>query len=78
MRVSLISTVRNEGESIRRFLDAIVAQTRKPDEIIISDGNSTDNTIEIINSFKDQLTSLKVIPAGDVNISCGRNTAIKE
>ena len=35
MKVSLITTVKNEEKSIRQFLDCILKQTRKPNEFII-------------------------------------------
>ncbi|HQA67372.1 MAG TPA: glycosyltransferase [Aggregatilineales bacterium] len=75
MRVSLIATVLNEGESIRRLMDSIVAQTRQPDEIVICDGGSTDNTVEVIESYTDRLP-LRVIVRPGANISEGRNIAI--
>jgi len=75
MRVSLIATVLNEGESIRRLMDSIVAQTRQPDEIVICDGGSTDNTVEVIESYADRLP-LRVIVRPGANISEGRNIAI--
>ncbi|NOX60915.1 MAG: glycosyltransferase, partial [Chloroflexi bacterium] len=42
--MSLIATVYNEGAAIRKLLDSIVAQTLPPDEIVIVDGGSTDDT----------------------------------
>lgn len=38
---------------IKEQLESILNQLSKSDEVIISDDNSTDATIEIINSFKD-------------------------
>lgn len=75
MQVSLIATVLNEGESIRRLMDSIVAQTRQPDEIVICDGGSTDTTVEVLESYADRLP-LRVIVRPGANISEGRNTAI--
>ncbi len=43
-KVSLIATVLNEGESIHGFLDGLLSQTLTADEIILSDGGSTDGT----------------------------------
>lgn len=76
MQVSLIATVLNEGESIRGMLNSIDAQTRPPDEIIICDGGSTDNTVAILNEYADRLP-LRVIERAGANISEGRNAAVK-
>lgn len=76
MTISLIATVLNEGESIRRLMDSILAQTRQPDEIVIVDGGSSDNTVAILQSYVGQLP-LHVYVDADCNISQGRNAAIE-
>lgn len=76
MKVSLILTVLNEGEHIRRLLDSIVAQERLPDEVVVCDGGSHDNTVIIIQSYSTRLP-LKIVSAPGSNISQGRNTAIR-
>lgn len=75
MQVSLIVTVLNEGESIRRLMDSICAQTRPPDEVVICDGGSSDDTVAILESYADRLP-LRVIARPGANISAGRNAAI--
>ena len=75
MKVSIIATVKNEGEAIRPLLDSLIQQTRLPDEIIICDGGSTDNTLTILHEYKQWLP-LKIIVAPGSNISQGRNRAI--
>lgn len=75
MTVSVIATVKNEGEAIRPLLDSLIQQTRLPDEIVICDGGSTDNTLEILSEYKRWLPlTLLVVPGA--NISQGRNRAI--
>jgi glycosyltransferase involved in cell wall biosynthesis len=75
MKVSVISTVKNEGEALRLLLDSLIQQTRLPDEVVICDGGSTDNTVEILTEYKRWLP-LKIIVAPGANISQGRNRAI--
>lgn len=76
MKVSLVLTVLNEGEHIRRLFDSILKQTRQPDEIVVCDGGSHDNTVAVIKSYADRLP-IKVISLPGANISQGRNAAIK-
>ena len=76
MHVSLVATVLNEGHSIRGLLDSIIAQTRPPDEVIICDGGSTDNTLSVLAEYQDRLP-LTVIEWPGSNISQGRNAAIR-
>ena len=75
MRVTVISTVLNEGEAIRRLMDSLVAQTRQPDEVVIVDGGSRDNTVTVIQEYAGRLP-LRVLVEPGANISRGRNVAI--
>jgi len=51
LKISLIVPVRNEENSIRALLDHALRQTRRPDEIVITDGGSTDATPQIIEEY---------------------------
>lgn len=73
--ITVISTVLNEGESIRALLDSLAAQTRLPDEIVICDGGSTDNTAAVLRDYAKHLP-LRVLVEPGANISTGRNRAI--
>ena len=77
MKVSVIMTVMNEGEAIRPLLDSLIDQSRQPDEVVICDGGSTDNTIEVLLEYKNWLPMLVFIVPG-ANISEGRNHAIAQ
>ncbi len=78
MKVSLILTVLNEGESIRGVLDSLAAQTRPPDEVVIADGGSRDDTVAILQSYAAAgRLPLRVIETPGANISQGRNAAIR-
>jgi glycosyltransferase involved in cell wall biosynthesis len=74
MRVSVIMTVLNEGESIRVLMDSLCQQTRPPDEVIIVDGGSSDSTVGVLHSYRSKLNLRVHIEAG-ANISRGRNLA---
>lgn len=77
MRISLVVTIRNEEANIRRLFASILKQTRLPDELIVCDGGSSDNTVSVMSEYSDQLP-LKILLRPDVNISTGRNVAIQE
>lgn len=51
----MILCVYNEESNIRDCLNSIIDQTRLPDEILIIDDYSTDDTISIINDYIDRL-----------------------
>lgn len=73
-KISLILTTKNEESSIAKLLDSIKDQVLKPNEIVIADSLSSDQTIKIINFYK------KVLPIKLISQKCnrseGRNLAI--
>jgi glycosyltransferase involved in cell wall biosynthesis len=73
MKVSLISTVKNAGPFVGEFLASVAAQTRAPDEIIIVDGGSTDETLGVLEGA----AAVTLIVEPGANISEGRAAAIK-
>ena len=75
IKVSLITTERNERAAIKEFIDSVLEQSMVPDEIIIADGGSNDGTQEIIKSYIKKGAPLKLVVAPG-NRSVGRNAAI--
>lgn len=82
MKVAFITTVLNEEKNILSYLNSILSQSRRPDEIIIVDGGSKDKTVEIIKDRVSKIKSdslknkIKVLVKNG-NRSVGRNEAIK-
>jgi glycosyltransferase involved in cell wall biosynthesis len=74
--VSLIATVKNEESSIAGLLDSILAQSRRPDEIVINDNGSTDGTVAIIERYIAAGDAIRLVHGG-TNIPSGRNNAIR-
>lgn len=72
-KVSVISTVFNEKETLPSLIDSLARQTRRPDEIIIVDGGSTDGTWQYLQKQKQVRAFQK--PG---NRSVGRNFAISK
>jgi glycosyltransferase involved in cell wall biosynthesis len=79
MRISFICTVLNEEKTIASFLESLAKQTMKPDEVVIADGGSKDETVKIIESCRARLKNLDLIVSQKVklNRSEGRNQAIQ-
>src|SRR5690606_31970710 len=77
-KISLIITIYNESNTIQQLLDSIENQSRLPDEIVIVDAGSTDQTVEILEAFKDSTKIPVVIEVHKKsNRSQGRNLAIE-
>ncbi len=74
IKLSVIVTVKNEVSSIATFIESLLNQSLKPDEIIIVDGNSNDGTQEILNKFEAE-NKIRML-VRECNIAEGRNFAI--
>lgn len=55
MRISVIVPTYNEGKTIGRCLEALRNQTFKDYEIVVVDGHSKDNTVEIAKKYADKI-----------------------
>ncbi|MCB9849900.1 MAG: glycosyltransferase [Phycisphaerales bacterium] len=77
-KISVIVTVLNDAEGITALLDALVGQTRPPDEIVIVDGGSSDGTMAAIEAFDGGDITIRALSKPGVNIAAGRNLAITE
>ena len=50
-KITVIIPARNEADKIGKCLQAVLAQSLKPCEVIVVDGHSTDGTVEIAGKF---------------------------
>ncbi len=76
---SVIITTKNEALGITQLLGSLIKQTHTPNEIIIVDAQSSDETLERIRDWSQYhpQTRLQLIEAGHVNRSQGRNKGIE-
>lgn len=74
--VSLCATLFNEAESIDAWLRSVLAQSRKPDEIVLCDAGSTDGTIERIEAYAAREPAIRLHVEPGANVAAGRNAAI--
>ena len=74
--VSVIATVRNERDSIAGLIEALLHQTRAPDEIVLVDGGSRDGTADWLELVAAVEPRLRVHREPGTTISQGRNIAI--
>ena len=76
MKISVVIPTRNAGQMLEQLLLSLAGQTMKPDEVIIIDSSSTDNTVEIADSFPG--TKVITIPASSFNHGGTRDVGAKE
>lgn len=56
MRISVITVVYNNQETIGNAIESVISQTYKDIEYIIVDGGSTDSTLSIIKSYGGKIS----------------------
>lgn len=77
MKISIITASYNRANTIKDTIESILSQSYKDWEHIIIDGASTDNTLEVINAYKDQYKGrLKLISEKDKGIYDAMNKGI--
>lgn len=57
---SILIPAHNEEKMISSCVDSCLAQTRKPDEIIVINDGSTDKTAEILHTYGSQITVISI------------------
>lgn len=55
MKISIITVVYNNDKTIRDAMQSVLGQTYKNIEYVIIDGGSKDNTVNLINEYKEKL-----------------------
>jgi len=75
MKVSIITVVWNNKDTIKDAIDSVLSQTYQDIEYIIVDGASSDGTVKIIESYGDKIA--KFISEPDKGLYDAMNKGIK-
>jgi glycosyltransferase involved in cell wall biosynthesis len=76
IKVSVIVPTYNRAHTIRRCLDSALGQTISPDEVIVVDDASTDDTTSVVKSISDERLRLITMPSHK-GAQAARNVGIK-
>ena len=75
---TIITVCYNAEDSIRNTMHSVLSQSFQDYEYIIKDGQSTDKTMEYIQSYTENLDCVKVIQGKDKGIYDAMNIAVRE
>jgi glycosyltransferase len=75
MKISIITSVYNNKDTISEALESVLSQTYNNIEYIVVDGASTDGTIDIIKQYQDKISTF--ISEPDKGIYDGLNKGIQ-
>jgi glycosyltransferase involved in cell wall biosynthesis len=77
MRVTVAIAAFNESKNLERLMLALLAQSRMPDEIVIVDDGSTDDTSGKINNIQSVTNLIKYVYQSNAGPAKARNNAWK-
>lgn len=72
--ISVLIATYNRADLLPQALDSLLTQTRMPDEIVVVDDGSTDDTPELLKSYGNQL---KVIRQENRGLPAARNAGLR-
>ena len=75
MKVSVITVCRNSEKTIEETIKSIIKQTYNDIEYIIVDGASSDNTLELVEKYRDKVSVF--ISESDNGVYNAMNKGIK-
>lgn len=79
LQYSIVTTVYNDNEDVIKLIKNIEQQSLLPVEMIVVDGGSKDNTVEIVKRYCQYCKfDLKVVSGKRLNIAQGFNCGIKQ
>lgn len=80
LSISIVTVAFNSSKTIHRAIESVLNQTYSPKEYIIVDGKSTDNTVEIAQSYAEQFAAkgvdYKIVSEKDKGIYDAMNKGI--
>ncbi len=77
MIISIIIVTYNAGKAVISTLNSVVAQCFDNFEVIVVDGESTDNTLEIVKSYESKIKNLRIFCEPDKGIYDAMNKGIR-
>lgn len=78
MSFEIISANYNNSKYLNCFFDSIISSSLKPNRIIIVDDCSTDNSLEIINSYLNKINIKLISNSKNIGFANSLNLAINE
>lgn len=77
MKISIVTAAYNSGKTIRDTLESVLRQTYDNYELIVKDGGSKDNTLDICREYEERFKGrMKIISSPDKGIYDAMNQGV--
>jgi hypothetical protein len=76
LTISVAIVTRNRAALLSKALQSLVEQERPPDQVVVVDNASTDETDSVARSFEDRL-NIRLVREEQVGIPIARNTSLQ-
>ena len=77
-KISVIMPIFNGSEFLERSVSSLLNQTLQNFEIVFIDDGSTDNTLEILNTYKQKYDFITILTQENLGSGKARNYGINE
>lgn len=81
-QITIIIPVYNRAEIVKATLDSVANQSLRPLDVILVDNNSTDNTLEVLNEWKNVVEAndfhVTILTESKPGATAARNKGLKE
>ncbi len=77
LQISLVIPMKNESNSLTQLIESIERQTFQPDEIVLVDGGSIDDTVKLAEQFAAKNPKIKLVKVTEASPGKGRNIGIE-
>lgn len=74
MKISIVTATFNSGKTVRDTIESVIHQTHPDWELIIKDGGSKDNTLDICREYSDE--RIRIVATPDKGIYDAMNQGI--
>jgi hypothetical protein len=76
LTISVVIITRNQPEFLRQALNSLLGQARRPDQVVVVDNASENETSAVVSSFNDSL-NLTLVREEEIGIPHARNAGLQ-